>query len=119
MLEAGEFAFVKIGVYPGRWVVNCQTFSVPGGIVEIGGDYYHNSGFHYLAQEDSFTEEGSYRLLSLRASYLHETSNVRVTLFGTNVTDTRYNYSRFTLDFGTTDAAAPPAFYGIRLNWDY
>ena len=96
-----------------------QTFSVPGGSLEIGGDYYYNSGFHYLAQEDSFTEEGAYGLLSLRASYLHEPSNVRVTLFGSNVTDTRYNYSRFTLDFGTTDAAAPPAFYGIRFNWDY
>ncbi len=95
-----------------------QTFSAPGGSVEIGGDYYYNSGFHYLAQEDSFTKEGAYGLLSLRASYLHEASNIRVTLFGTNVTDTRYNYSRFTLDFGTTNAAAPPAFYGIRFNWD-
>lgn len=32
VLEAGEFAFVKIGVYPGRWVVNCQTFSVPAAV---------------------------------------------------------------------------------------
>ncbi|WP_428313028.1 TonB-dependent receptor [Hydrocarboniphaga sp.] len=95
-----------------------QTFSIPTGSLEIGGDYYYNSGFHYLAQEDSFTKEGAYGLLGLRASYLHERSNVRVTVFGTNLTNTRYNYSRFTLDFGTTDAAAPPAFYGIRLNWD-
>lgn len=96
-----------------------QTFTAPGGSIEIGGDYYYNSGFHYLAQEDSFTKEDAYGLLSLRASYLHENSNIRVTLFGTNVTDTRYNYSRFTLDFGTTNAAAPPALYGIRLNWDF
>ena len=30
MLAAGETAFVKIAAIEGRWVANCQTFSIPG-----------------------------------------------------------------------------------------
>lgn len=30
MLGAGEIAFVRIGAFPGRWVANCQAFSIPG-----------------------------------------------------------------------------------------
>ncbi len=96
-----------------------QTIAIPGGPLEIGADYYYNSGFYYLAQNTDFNQENAYGVLGARISYLYEAWNLRATVFGKNITDTRYNYSRFTNDFGGLDSVAPPAVYGVRLNWDF
>jgi iron complex outermembrane recepter protein len=96
-----------------------QTIFIPGGPLEIAADYYYNSGFFYLAQNTDFNEERAYGLLGARISYLYEPWGLRTTVFGKNVLDERYNYSRFTNDFGGLDAVAPPAVYGLRLNWEF
>lgn len=96
-----------------------QTFSIPGGDLEMGVDYYYNSGFYYLAQSDSFTEEKAYGLMGARVSYLYDPWSLRVTVFGKNLLDETYNNSRFVTDFGTLDAQAPPTLYGVRLNWEF
>jgi iron complex outermembrane recepter protein len=96
-----------------------QTVFIPGGPLEIAADYYYNSGFFYLAQNTEFNEERAYGLLGARISYLYEPWGLRATVFGKNILDERYNYSRFTNDFGGLDAVAPPAVYGLRLNWEF
>lgn len=95
-----------------------KTYAVVNGSLELGADYYYNSGFYYLAQNGRY-EEPAYALLGLRVSYLFEPWNLRVTAFGKNVADEKYNYSRFSTDFGQFDAVAPPATYGMRLNWSF
>lgn len=96
-----------------------QTFQTARGPLEISGEYYYNSGYYYLAQNQSMDEERSYGVLGARISYLYEPWRLRMTVFGKNITDTDYNYGRFTNDFGALDAKAPPALYGLRLNWDF
>lgn len=94
-----------------------KTFSVPIGAVEVGADYYSNSGFYYLAQNQPNDYENRYGLLGARATLVVDAWNFRLTAFGTNLLGTEYNVSRFTEDFGTLDARAPKAVYGIRLGW--
>ncbi len=96
-----------------------QTLQAPGGSVELGTDYYYNSGFYYLAENVDFAKENAYGLLGLHASYRYEPWHFRITVYGRNVTDTDYNYSRLAIDFGTLDAKAPPANYGVRVNLDF
>lgn len=96
-----------------------QTFDVPGGSLELATDYYYNSGFYYLPQNTDFNHENAYGVMGARISYLYEQWNLRMTVFGKNVLNEKYNYSRFTNDFGALDALAPPAVYGVRLNWDF
>lgn len=96
-----------------------QTFQIGGGPLEIAADYYYNSGFFYLAQNTAFNEEDAYGVMGARISYLYEAWGLRTTLFGKNILDERYNYSRFTNDFGGLDAVAPPVTVGVRLNWEF
>ncbi len=96
-----------------------KTFDVSGGPLEISTEYYYNTGFFYLAQNQSMDEERAYSVWGARISYLYEAWNLRATVFGKNIGNTDYNYGRFTNDFGALDAKAPPAMYGLRLNWDF
>ena len=96
-----------------------KTFHAPRGPIEIGVDYYYNSGFYYLAQGTPNVEEDAYATLGARLSYKHEPWQLRVTLYGLNLTDEEYNYGRFPIDFGTHDARAPKSNYGLRLNWEF
>ncbi len=96
-----------------------QTLPAPSGTIEIGLDYYYNSGFSYLAQGTPNAEEPSYGVLGAQIGYLYEPWNLRITAFGRNLTGAHYNYSRFITDFGTNDARAPLEQYGLRLQLTY
>lgn len=96
-----------------------QTFRTPYGPLEIGASYYYNSGFFYLAQATPNVEEKAYGTLGASISFLYERWNLRVTAFGRNLTDERYNVGRFITDFGSNDAVAERSFLGLRLNIDY
>jgi iron complex outermembrane receptor protein len=87
--------------------------------LELAVDYYYNSGFYYLAQGTPNVEESAYELFGARLSYFHSPSNLRVTLYGKNLTGEEYNYGRFPVDTGTNDAAAPKENYGIRVGWEF
>lgn len=96
-----------------------KTTAVRGGELEIGADLYYNSGFFYLAQNAPQDEEDAYIVANARISYLYESWNLRTTVFGRNITDEKYNYGRFHVDFGTADYLAPGASYGIKFNWQF
>jgi iron complex outermembrane recepter protein len=96
-----------------------KTFRTGLGVFELGADYYYNSGFFYLAQNRASDEEDAFDILNARISWLWEPWKLRLTAFGQNLLDTKYNYSRFIADYGTNDARAPLANYGLRLNWDF
>lgn len=96
-----------------------QTFVTRHGPVELGADYYYNSGFYYLAQATPNVEEKAYGTLGASISFLYEPWNLRITAFGRNLLDEEYNLARFPTDFGTNDTIAPLATYGVRLNYDF
>ncbi len=87
------------------------------GEVEIGADYYYNDGYFFTAQNS--VEQGAHALLGARVSYLHIPWNLRVTAFGNNLLDERYNLGKFELDFGVNTTLADPRTYGLRLDWQF
>jgi len=96
-----------------------QSFEVPGGQLELAGDYYYNSGYYYLAQNTPDTFEDAYDIINARISYLYRPYGLRVTVFGDNLADERYNLAQFHTDFGRQDSLAPPRTWGVRLNLDF
>jgi iron complex outermembrane receptor protein len=96
-----------------------KTTEVPGGSVEVGADYYYNSGFYYLAQNSENSVEDAYTVLNARISYFYEPENLRITLYGKNLEGTEYNYGRFHVDFGTADYKAPRDIVGLKVNWQF
>jgi iron complex outermembrane receptor protein len=96
-----------------------KTFDLDGSSIEVGADVYYNSGYYHLAQNEPFTAEDAYTLVSARVSYAIDRFGLRLTVFGDNITNEDYNFSRFPNDFGTLDQKAPLALYGLRVNWEF
>lgn len=96
-----------------------QSFEIPGGPLEVAGDYYYNSGYYYLAQNTPDTFEDAYALINARISYLSRRYGLRLTVFGDNLGDQRYDLAQFHTDFGRQDSLAPPRTWGLRVNWDF
>ncbi|HEY9547451.1 MAG TPA: TonB-dependent receptor [Solimonas sp.] len=96
-----------------------QSFEVPGGQFEVAGDYYYNAGYYYLAQNTPDTFEEAYDIINARVSYLVRRYGLRLTVFGDNLGDERYNLAQFHTDFGREDSLAPPRTWGVRLNLDF
>ena len=85
--------------------------------LEVGVDWYYNSGFSFTPQNT--VNEPEYNLLNGRISYNFIPWNLRVTAFGKNLTDERYHSSKFQTDFGVNQTLAAPVQYGLRLEWRY
>lgn len=96
-----------------------QAFDIGAGTAEIGADIYYNSGSYYNAQNTQTAEQKQYSIINARASYFYAQWGMRITVFGKNIGDARYYNNLTDLDFGTASVLAPPATYGVRLNWDF
>jgi iron complex outermembrane receptor protein len=96
-----------------------QTIDSEYGPFEISVDYYYNSGFYYRPENSETSKEKSYGVLGTQISYLYEPWNLRATVYGRNLTDAQYNYSRFVTDFGALDARAPLSYYGLKLEYRF
>ena len=96
-----------------------QTFDALEGTFEIAADLYANSGYFYSAQNLDRAKENAFQTLDARVSYLYTPWGVRVTVFGKNVTDELHSINKLATDIGTWTTYAPPAVYGVRVNWDF
>lgn len=96
-----------------------KTFTTSFGAIDAGVDYYHNSGFYYLAQNSDSAKEGAYGVLGARVSVTYAPWDLQVALFGRNISGTDYNNARFVEDLGTLDSAAPLATYGMQVTWKF
>jgi iron complex outermembrane receptor protein len=95
------------------------TGNAPGGSFEVAADVYYNSGFYYTAQNIATAEEGAYELVDARVSYLYESCDLRLTLFGQNLGDQLHALNKLPTDIGTWTTYAPPRTYGVRLAWSF
>ena len=95
------------------------TFAVGNSEFEIAADAYRNTGFYYTPQNTDRAVEDKYTVVNARASWLYQPWDLRVTLFGKNINDGDYFLFNYESDFGTSGTQAPPAIYGVRLNWDF
>ena len=93
------------------------SFDAPGGSLELGLDVYYTSGFFYDTQNT--TTQPAYFSLGAHAGYLYEPLNLRVTVYGKNLTDAYYFQNKFATDFGINASYAAPIQLGIRLSWTF
>ncbi|SEQ58825.1 iron complex outermembrane recepter protein [Solimonas aquatica] len=96
-----------------------QSFELGQGTLELAGDWYTNSGYYYLAQNTPDTFEPAYQIFNAHLSYLYQPYGLKLTVYGDNLGDERYNLAQFHTDFGREDSLAPPRTWGLRLNWDF
>ncbi|MGQ0700996.1 MAG: TonB-dependent receptor [Panacagrimonas sp.] len=95
-----------------------QTFSATSNSdIELGLDYYYNSGFFYVPQNT--VDEPSYSLLGTRVSYFFSPWDLRVTAYMTNALDEEHRLARFQTDFGVNTTLAAPRQYGVRVAWEF
>lgn len=95
------------------------SFDIAAGVVELGASYYYNDGYFFSAQNKDSVSQPSYSLINARASYLHNSSGVRLSLFGKNLGDELYWYNQFETDFNTIGTLAPGRAWGLRLDWQF
>lgn len=96
-----------------------QTLQISGGPLEIAASAYYNSGYSYAPIDDSISNEKAFYTVDARISYLYEAWRLRATVFGKNINGRKYDNGIFNTDFGRVASLAPPAVYGLRLNWDF
>ena len=92
---------------------------VPGGPLETTLNYYYNSGFFYAATNDPRYSQPQYEVWGAHVSYLHENSNLRLTLSGQNLKDKFYTAGMLKLDFGALASLAPRRTVGLRLDYEF
>ena len=93
------------------------AMNVPGGSAEAGMDYSHNSGYFFDTQNT--VRQPPYHVVNARLSYLYQPINLRLTLFGKNLTGANYYLNRFQTDFATNSLYAAPRTLGVRLSWEF
>lgn len=95
------------------------TWLVPGGNLETGVNYYYNDGFFYSAANIERFSQPSYSLIGANLSYLHERSNVRVSLIGDNLTDEFYTAGMLKLDFGAMASLGRDRSFKLKIDWTF
>jgi iron complex outermembrane receptor protein len=100
-------------------VAATKLWTIGRGEVELGADYYYNSGFFYSASNDPSYEQEAYSLLGGFARYRYNPWNLDVRVFGNNLTDEFYTQGVISTDFGGVFTVAPPAQYGVRVSWEF
>ncbi|HKY92270.1 MAG TPA: TonB-dependent receptor [Nevskiaceae bacterium] len=105
-----------------EWTISTgltQTFTLSSGAIEIGADWYHNSGFYFAAQNTPNTRIESYDTIGINASWLYAPWDLRISIVGRNVTDEKYLSARFVNDFGTDDFPAQLSTWGASVQWQF
>jgi iron complex outermembrane receptor protein len=87
--------------------------------IELGSNYYYNSGFYYSASNDPNYEQKSYGLVGAFARYQYAPWHLGVRLFGNNLTDKFYTQGVISTDFGGVFTIAPPITYGATISWEF
>jgi iron complex outermembrane receptor protein len=87
------------------------------GVLEAAGDVYYNDGYFFDTQ--NIAEQPAYYLANVRAGYLYQPWNLRITGFGQNVNGAKRFLYKFVQDFGIVGKLAPPATYGVRIDWEF
>lgn len=89
------------------------------GSLEVAGNMYYTDEFFNEPSNRELTVQPAYALFGAHVSYLHEPWNLRVSLFGRNLTDQYVTRGIQPADFGDLTTIGQPRTYGLRLAWQY
>lgn len=89
------------------------------GDLELGVDYYYNSGYNTTPQNSPFFEQEGYGLWNARLSYFYDPYGLQLTAYVNNALDEEYFGTILQQDFGRTVVLAPPRLMGMRVKWNF
>ncbi|WP_293002776.1 TonB-dependent receptor [Nevskia sp.] len=87
--------------------------------VELGADYYRNTGFFYSASNDPNYEQSGYGLLGAFLRYEFVPWKVQVRTYGKNLLNKTYTQGVISTDFGGVFSIAAPREFGVTLSWKF
>nr|WP_245586195.1 TonB-dependent receptor [Solimonas soli] len=96
-----------------------KTWGFDMGSLEIGANYYYNSGFFYTASNDPDYEQPAYHTVGAHISFHYDPWDMGVKVFGENLSETFYTNGLLVTDFGPNYAVAPPRVVGVVLDWKF
>ncbi len=96
-----------------------KTWEVSNGYIELGGNYYYNSGMYLTASNDPKREQTSYGLVGAALTYSYEPWGVKVRATGTNLTNEFVLMGVTDTDWGPNFTVAPPRMYGVAVSWTF
>lgn len=92
-----------------------------GGRLELQGDWSWFDDQYFDSFNSPSHFESSYSIVNARVSWLSDDAKWRVSVFGENVTDTRYRTFSFDLAFlgFSTDVYGKPSWYGGSVSYNF
>lgn len=94
------------------------TFALPWDLEgEIGADIYYNSGFYY--DPLNTLTQPAYKIIGARFGVFDPNSNIRLTLYGKNLTDDVFFAQKYRQDFGDTGIYGAARTFGGVLTWSF
>jgi iron complex outermembrane receptor protein len=102
-----------------KWTANLNlSYAVPvgDGQLELSGNYFYNNGFFW--EPTNRVKQPSYHLLNGQITYSFS-NNLKLRIFGRNLTDELYYSSVSEQSLGDLGTAAAPRTYGIGINFTY
>ncbi|MGQ0619478.1 MAG: TonB-dependent receptor [Panacagrimonas sp.] len=109
---------VRTPEWSGNFGVN-YLLSFSHGDLELGASSFFSSDLFFQASNSEASRQKAYQTVDAQVSYLHNGSQVRITLLGRNLSDERYALTQFHTDAGVQEFLAPPRAFGVRLDWTF
>lgn len=101
------------------WTANVNvSYTVPvgSGELELSGNYYHNDGFYW--EPTNRLKQPAYDVFNAQISYKFA-NDVKLRIFGRNLTDKLYYSSVSEQTLGDLATAASPRTYGFGVSFEY
>lgn len=109
---------VRTPEWAGNAFVN-QLIALSHGDLEFGVSGFYSSDLYFQPSNTEISRQKSYMTFDGQVSYLHNASQVRITLLGRNLSDERYQLTQFHTDAGVAHFLNPPRAFGVRLDWTF
>lgn len=92
-----------------------KTWSLGQHELEVAADAYYSSELWFESSNASSSYQRGYSLYGARLAYVYQPWQMRLTLWGRNLTDELYREGGFGSDFGFKPNYGPPRSYGLQL----
>ncbi|MFW2829195.1 TonB-dependent receptor [Sphingomonas sp. ID0503] len=115
-IPADDFPVQRSPKFAGSIGANYHV-DVAGGKLALNGNLFYTSRFYFDSVKQLPQKE--YALLNLRATWTDPSDHYDFSIFGTNVTSTKYRVQNFTDTFASRQVWGEPAVYGAQVTVRY
>ncbi|HMB59976.1 MAG TPA: TonB-dependent receptor, partial [Xanthomonadales bacterium] len=91
------------------------TVPMASGSFKATMNWYFNGGFYW--EPDNVLEQDAYNVLNAELSWTNADGNMRIRVFGANLTDEKYSWYSNSGGLGFQISAAPPLTFGAGVDF--